>query len=133
EKVGELAWRTHDQPDAGLWELRTRTAVHTYSSAMRLAAGDRLANAAQHLCLEDLRQLWRERADIIRQHIDAGAWLELKDADPDENAAGGHYVASFGGDQLDASLLQMVELRYVAADDPKFKATLHAVQKALRR
>ena len=31
EKVGEHAWRLHDQPDAGLWELRTRQSVHTYS------------------------------------------------------------------------------------------------------
>src|SRR3546814_13678244 len=24
ESVGEVAWKTHDQPDAGLWEFRTR-------------------------------------------------------------------------------------------------------------
>lgn len=131
EEVGELAWRTHDQPDAGLWELRTRTAVHTYSSVMSWAACDRLANAAEHLGLDDRRTLWRERADIIREHIDAGAWLKLDDAD--EGGAGGHYVATFGGDQLDASLLQMVELRFVAADNPRFEATLEAVQKSLRR
>ena len=133
EEVGEMAWKTNDQPDAGLWELRTRTAVHTYSSVMSWAACDRLANAAEHLGLHDRQKLWLERAHIIRKHIDEGAWYRLEGPDLDDGGAGGHYVASFGGDQLDASLLQMVELRYVHAADPKFKATLRAVQKALRR
>ena len=47
EKIGEQAWRLHDKPDAGLWELRTRQAAHTYSAAMCWAACDRLANAAE--------------------------------------------------------------------------------------
>lgn len=128
EHVGEMAWKTHDQPDAGLWELRTRTAIHTYSSVMSWAACDRLANAAEHLGLIDRAALWRERADTVRKHIDQGAWLAIEG-----HEAGGHYAASFGGKQLDASLLQMVELRYLPAEDPRFRATLAAVQHALRR
>src|SRR3546814_19109856 len=46
ESVGEVAWKTHDQPDAGLWEFRTRQLVHTYSAVMSWAACDRLANVA---------------------------------------------------------------------------------------
>ena len=123
EKVGEMAWRMHDQPDAGLWELRTRTAVHTYSVVMSWAACDRLANAAQVLGLLDRQHFWRERADTIRATIEDRAWCEEE----------GHYAASFGGKELDASLLQMVETRYCRADDPRFQATLSAVEKALRR
>ena len=123
EKVGEMAWKLHDQPDAGLWELRTRTAVHTYSTVMSWAACDRLANAAEHLGLSDRAELWQSRADTIRANVDAHAWYQ----------EGGHYAASFGGSELDASLLQMVELRFVKADDPRFQATLKAVEKTLRR
>ena len=123
EKVGELAWKLHDQPDAGLWELRTRTAVHTYSAVMSWAACDRLAKAAEVLGLADRHALWRERADTVRANVDEGAWY----------AQGGHYAASFGGHELDASLLQMIELGYVSADDPRFQATLKAVEKNLRR
>jgi len=123
EKVGELAWKLHDQPDAGLWELRTRTAVHTYSAVMSWAACDRLANAAQVLGLADRGALWRERADTVRANIDRGAW----------HGENGHYAASFGGRELDASLLQMVELHFVKADDPRFQATLKAVERTLRR
>ncbi|MCB2078566.1 MAG: glycoside hydrolase family 15 protein [Novosphingobium sp.] len=123
EKVGEMAWRMHDQPDAGLWELRTRTAIHTYSVVMSWAACDRLANAAEMLGIEDRRQCWQDRADTIRKAIEDNAWCEEK----------GHYAASFGGSELDASLLQMVELRFVKSDDPRFQATLAAVEKGLRR
>ena len=133
EKVGEMAWKTHDQPDAGLWELRTRTAVHTYSSVMNWAACDRLANAAEYLGLSDRQTYWRERADIIQSTIEEQAWHKIEGPDFDDGGAGGHYAASFGGDQLDASLLQMVELRFVEASDPRFQATLAAVQKTLRR
>ena len=45
----------------------------------------------------------------------------------------GHYGASFESDYLDASLLQMVELRYLAPDDPRFVSTFEQVEKALRR
>lgn len=123
ERVGEMAWKMHDQPDAGLWELRTRTAVHTYSSVMSWAACDRLANAANVLGLTERTNVWRTRADTIHKTIDREAW----------NEEGGHYAARFGGKELDASLLQLVELRFVQAEDPRFKATLQATEGALRR
>src|SRR3546814_3888249 len=38
ERVGEHAWAIHDKADAGLWELRTKSHIHTYSVAMCWAA-----------------------------------------------------------------------------------------------
>ncbi len=123
EKVGERAWQTHDQPDAGLWELRTRTAVHTYSSVMSWAACDRLANIAAELGMADREAVWRERADAVRAAIEAQAWHEGE----------GRFAAAFGGDELDASLLQLLDMRFLEADDPRFRATFEAVEKGLRR
>jgi GH15 family glucan-1,4-alpha-glucosidase len=125
EEVGEMAWRSHDQPDAGLWEFRTRQEVHTYSAVMSWAACDRLANVATHLGREDRARFWRQRADVIREKIDREAWVD------DEN--GGHYQASFQSDYLDASLLQLLELRFVTPEDERFQSTLTAVEKELRR
>ncbi len=123
EKVGERAWAMHDQPDAGLWEFRTRTSVHTYSSVMSWAACDRLANAATVLGLDDRAVLWRERAGAIRERIEKSAWHEGE----------GRFSATFGGDELDASLLQLIDMRFLAADDPRFVSTFNAVEKGLRR
>ncbi|QDH35235.1 glycoside hydrolase family 15 protein [Porphyrobacter sp. YT40] len=126
EQVGEMAWAMHDQPDAGLWEFRTRQEVHTYSAVMSWAACDRLAFAAEWLGKDDRAGLWRERADAIRARIEQDAWVE-------NGGEGGHYGASFESDYLDASLLQMVELRFLAPDNPRFASTFAAIEEQLRR
>lgn len=125
EQVGKMAWAMHDQPDAGLWEFRTRQEVHTYSAVMCWAACDRLANVADHIGKEDRAAVWRERAESIREKIEEAAWKE--------NGEGGHYGASFESDYLDASLLQMVELRFLSPDNERFQSTFAAVEKELRR
>jgi len=123
ERVGERAWEFHDKPDAGLWELRTRQSVHTYSSAMCWAACDRLANVAGELGLPDRQQFWAERAAAIRDRIETAAWRE-----------GPRFIsATFSGDDLDASLLQLLDLRFLPPDDPRFQGTLKAVEEGLRR
>ena len=123
ERVGERAWQFHDKPDAGLWELRTRQSVHTYSSAMCWAACDRLANAAHALGLEERRLFWTDRAERIRARIIDAAWR------PDTQ----RMSATFSGDDLDASLIQLLDLRFLSPDDPRFQGTLQAVEQGLRR
>lgn len=125
EQVGKMAWAMHDQPDAGLWEFRTRQEVHTYSAVMSWAACDRLANVAAHIGKEDRAMIWRERAEAIAAVIEEKAWKE--------NGEGGHYGASFESDYLDASLLQMVELRFLSPDNDRFRQTFAAVEEHLRR
>ncbi|MGD9980080.1 MAG: glycoside hydrolase family 15 protein [Hyphomonadaceae bacterium] len=123
ESVGERAYDVYAKPDAGLWEFRTRAAVHTYSAVMCWAACDRLANAAQRLGLGDRVLYWRGRADEMRATIEERAWSsEL-----------GRFAATFGGKEMDASLLQMIDTRFLAADDPRFLATLAQVEHDLRR
>jgi GH15 family glucan-1,4-alpha-glucosidase len=123
EHVGDRAWAHYDQPDAGLWELRTRQSVHTYSSAMCWAACDRLANAAERLKLPERQALWADRAAVIRARIEEAAWRE------DSR----RMSATFSGDDLDASVLQLLDLRFFEADDPRFLDTLTAIEKGLRR
>ncbi|QDX26222.1 glycoside hydrolase family 15 protein [Sphingomonas suaedae] len=123
ERVGERAVELFDKPDAGLWELRTRQSVHTYSAAMCWAACDRLANAAQRLGMESERSVWQERADRMRRTIEEAAWR------PDTN----RMSATFSGDDLDASLIQLLDMRFMAPDDEKFRGTLAAVEQGLRR
>ncbi|WP_372662744.1 glycoside hydrolase family 15 protein, partial [Hydrogenophaga sp.] len=59
EAVGEQAVRVHNQPDAGMWELRTRSRVHTSSLLMCWAACDRLAKIALRLGLPHRASYWR--------------------------------------------------------------------------
>ena len=66
---------------------------------------------------------WREVADSIHREIDAEAWSD----------EAGAFTEAFGRPELDASLLLVHELDFVSADDPRFRATLEAVEKQLRR
>ncbi|SEM90163.1 Glucoamylase (glucan-1,4-alpha-glucosidase), GH15 family [Sphingomonas gellani] len=123
ERIGEKAWEVYDKPDAGLWELRTKAHVHTYSAAMCWAACDRLANAAEQLGLADRQAFWADRAQAMRERIEGEAWR------PDTQRVS----ATFGGDDLDASIIQLLDLRFFAPDDPRFRGTLVAVEDGLRR
>lgn len=123
EKIGERAWRLFDQPDAGLWELRTRQSVHTYSAAMCWAACDRLANIAAVLRLSEREAFWRERSEQIRGKIEGAAWREETQ----------RISATFHGDDLDASVIQLLDLRFLEPGDPRFVSTLGAIEAGLRR
>jgi GH15 family glucan-1,4-alpha-glucosidase len=123
EKVGDCAFALHDKPDAGLWELRTRQHTHTYSAAMCWAACDRLSHAAVALGLHDSAAHWADRANTVRARIEEAAWRPETD----------RVSATFEGDDLDASLIQLLDLRFFAPDDPRFQGTLRAVEEGLRR
>jgi len=123
ERVGERAWALFDRPDAGLWELRTRQSVHTYSAAMCWAACDRLGNAAQALGFDNRAAFWGQRAAEIRERIEQAAWRPETE----------RMSATFSGDDLDASVIQLLDLRFLAPDDPRFVSTLAAIEQGLRR
>jgi GH15 family glucan-1,4-alpha-glucosidase len=118
EVVGERAFVIHDLPDAGMWELRTRARVHTSSSLMCWAACDRLAKVARVLRKADRAAHWRERADVIRQKILTQSWNENRKA----------FAESFGGKDLDASVLLMAEVGFIDPKDPRFVSTVEALE-----
>ncbi|WEX11414.1 glycoside hydrolase family 15 protein [Chelativorans sp. AA-79] len=121
EQAGEQAYRLHNTPDAGMWELRSRSRVHTSSSLMCWAACDRLAHIAAQLGESARVRHWRERADEIKERILAEAWSEKRKA----------FVESFGGETLDASVLLMAEVGFIDPRDPRFVSTVDQLEKAL--
>jgi len=123
ELLGEQATRCHDQPDAGLWELRGSARVHTFSSVMCWVACDRLAKIARRLGLTERAAYWLKQAQHIHATISLRAWSETR----------GCFVSTFEGDAMDASLLLLAELGFLEAEDPRFAATVHAVECDLRR
>lgn len=123
EVLGSLALEAHDQPDAGLWELRGRARVHTFSSVMCWAACDRLARIATRLGLDERAVAWQANALRIQRFVDTHCW----------NASLGHFVSAVDGSELDASLLLLAELNFVRADDPRFRATVTAIERDLVR
>jgi GH15 family glucan-1,4-alpha-glucosidase len=123
EPLGERARLCYNQPDAGIWELRGKARVHTFSSIMCWAACDRLARVAERLGLSQRAQYWREAAGEIQRNTCEQAW------NPRLNA----FTATWGGDSLDASLLLLHEIGFLRADDPRFAATVAAIEAQLKR
>lgn len=121
EAVGEQAFRVHAEPDAGMWELRTRARVHTSSVLMNWAACDRLAKIADELGLEDRAAFWAGRAEMIRERLLKESWSEERQA----------FAESLGGRDLDASVLLMAEINFIDPKDPRFVATVDALEKTL--
>ena len=107
-------------PDAGIWEYRTKWAPQTFSSLMCWAAADRMARISTRHA-PDIADEFRSAADRIHAEVIANSW------NPGRKSFVGHY----GGEDLDASLLQMVRLRFLPVGDPKLISTIEAIQKDL--
>jgi GH15 family glucan-1,4-alpha-glucosidase len=121
EAVGERAVQVFDRPDAGMWELRTRARVHTSSALMCWAACDRLAKIAKALGLALRASYWQRCAQVMHESILHNSW----------NAERQAFVESYGGRDLDASVLLMAEVGFISPQDPRFVATVDALQKHL--
>jgi GH15 family glucan-1,4-alpha-glucosidase len=123
ETLGEKAWKLAFEPDAGIWEYRGTTRVHTYSAALCWAACDRLARIARILGQAESARLWAPRAEAIRERLLAGAWNDSRRA----------LTAAMGSPDLDASVLLLAELGLLAADDPRFRSTVETIGRELMR
>ncbi|WP_420404446.1 glycoside hydrolase family 15 protein [Nisaea sp.] len=122
-KLGQMAVKKFDKPDAGIWELRTIASVHTFSALMCWAAADRLGRIADRIGHAAEAAAWRQHAREMQRRIMEEAWNEEL----------GSYVSTFGGDQMDASLLLMHELGFHDGKDPRFVGTVAMIEKQLRK
>jgi len=108
------------QPDAGIWEYRADWRPQTFSSLMCWGATDRMVKIAERhqpsIADEFRDHEQRIRNDILTNGMD----LER-----------GSLVASYGGRDVDAALLQAATLRFLPASDPRIHATIDAVRKDL--
>jgi len=96
--------------------------VHTFSAAMCWAGVDRLARIADRLGLWGRTEYWKEHAEKVRAEILERAW----------NPAVGAFTGSYGGDDLDATVLLLPELGLIDAREPRFLATLEAIEATLK-
>jgi GH15 family glucan-1,4-alpha-glucosidase len=120
ERLADKAISVVGTPDAGIWELRTEWKPQTFSSLMCWVAADRMALiAARHA--PALRAKYENAAARIRERIVAEAWSDRL----------GGFAGTHGGHELDAALLQMAPLRFLAPNDPKLVGTVDAIGKSL--
>ena len=123
ESLGVQAARLAFEPDAGIWEYRGRTRVHTHSAAMCWAGCSRLGAIAAHLGMEERAAYWSDVANRMQSRLIEQAWNEKR----------GAFTAGFGIDDLDASVLLLPEIGLLETHDPRFVRTVDAVERELLR
>jgi GH15 family glucan-1,4-alpha-glucosidase len=111
------------QPDDGIWEDRSERKHYTFSKVMAWVAIDRAVKAVEYYGLPGDGDGWRALREEIRADILAKGF----------DAERGTFVRAYGGKSLDASLLLLAELGFVAPDDPRFIGTVAAVEQDLLR
>ncbi|HVL51059.1 MAG TPA: glycoside hydrolase family 15 protein [Actinomycetota bacterium] len=119
--LAEKARRDWNEPDHGIWEIRSPGRVFTYSAAMCQVALDRAARLAERLDLPGDIEGWKAEAEKVRKAILERSW------DPEQNSLTEH----LGEGGLDASLLALPLRGVISARDPKMVATVEAIQKTL--
>ncbi len=107
-------------PDAGIWEYRTEWKPQTFSALMCWAAADRMARIEEEHAPEQAGE-FRAAADRIHAEIMTQSWNEQL----------GSFVGHYGGEDLDASLLQMAGLRFLPENHPRLQGTINEIMKAL--
>jgi len=114
----ETIW---DEPDHGLWEVRTEPRHFVHSKVMAWVAFDRMAEAAKAKEMDEQATRWRSLADDVHEQVCS------KGFDPDRNT----FVLAYDSDALDASLLLLPRLGFLPPDDPRMVGTIDAVQREL--
>jgi alpha,alpha-trehalase len=107
-------WRDKDQ---GIWEIRGEPRDFLYSKLMCWVALDRAIMLANILDARDRVEDWKRTREEIADAILTHGWSETT----------GAFTQSFGSDDLDASNLMMPIVGFIAADDPRMKATVDVI------
>lgn len=108
-----------EQPDAGIWEMRTTPSHFVHSKVMAWVALDRGIRLVTHHGLDDVDlDRWRSIRDDIRRSV------ERRGVDPER----GNFVQHFGTREVDASLLKLALVGFVDANDERMLATVAAIE-----
>ena len=122
--AGTLDWLTDswDRPDEGIWETRGGRKDFTYSRVMCWAAFDRGLKLAAEFSRPADTARWTATRDSILEQVMRHGWSDEV----------GAYVQDYGdGDVLDASLLLIPRVGFLAPRDPTWLSTLDAMDRTL--
>jgi GH15 family glucan-1,4-alpha-glucosidase len=110
-----------NQPEEGIWETRGGRQEFTYGRLMSWVALDRAVRLAQNRGRPADLSRWIIERDRIYKEVMERGWSTKREA----------FVQNYATDVLDASLLLMPLVGFVAPRDPMWLSTLSAMDKEL--
>jgi GH15 family glucan-1,4-alpha-glucosidase len=110
-----------NQPDEGIWEVRSERRHFLSSRVMCWVAIDRGLRLATKRSVPAPIERWRAARDAIYRDVWQSFW------DPVEQT----FVGAKGSSRLDAACLLMPLVRFISPTDPRWLSTLRAVERRL--
>ena len=111
-------WR---EPDSSIWEGREGERHYVVSKVGCWVALDRAVRLADRIGADADRRRWRAARDEVRATV-------LRDGYDERRRA---FTGAFGSDHLDAGVLLLPLLGFVAADDPRMTSTIAVLEDEL--
>jgi GH15 family glucan-1,4-alpha-glucosidase len=110
-----------DQADEGIWEVRGGSQKFTYSRLMSWVAVERAIRIATSRGLPAELTRWQTTRDAIYHQIMTQGWNSERKA----------FVQHYDSDMLDASVLLMPLVKFIAPTDRRWLSTLDAISREL--
>lgn len=112
---------TMDEPDAGLWEFRTKAQQHCYTFLFHWAGASSAYKIGKHFKNQQIMDRAARLREMAIKKIEACY-------DPVQKA----YTQAIGVPDLDASCLQLITLSYLNPNTEKAKLHLKRIEEALK-
>lgn len=115
-----------EHPDEGIWEVRGPRRHFTHSKVMAWVAFDRAVRMVHHSPtgvspVADRAPQWARLRDKVHAQVCAQGW----------NDHIGAFTQSYGSDRLDASLLMVLPVGFLAPEDPRAASNVDAIARDL--
>jgi GH15 family glucan-1,4-alpha-glucosidase len=111
-----------DEPDAGLWELRNSTHVHSFTLLTHWAGARRVAEVAEVIGDEPLRDRASRVCAAARNLLESRCWDDER----------GVLTQAMDAENLDASMLLALHFGFWASEDPRAASHVRAIQDQLQ-
>jgi len=108
-------------PDDGIWEVRGPRRHFTHSKVMAWVALDRGVRSAERFGLEGPVEEWKKVRQLVHDEV----------CDKGFNQSVGAFTQFYGSDELDASLLMVPLVGFLAPDDRRVVSTVEAIGREL--
>ena len=122
--LGKIICKTWDQPDNGIWEIRSSRIHHTHSKVMAWVGLDRMIKLCDHYQWKEAPvEKFRETAIHIRDEVERFGYSDgLKS-----------YTREFEGSDLDASLLVLPLVGYCSPISDRMVSTIGRLEEYLTK
>ena len=120
-RIVEWVCENWDRADEGIWETRGGRKDFTYSRLMCWVAVERAVRIARQRGLPADVPRWSATRDAIYRQIMSKGWHEGR----------GAFVQHYDTEVLDASVLMMPLVKFIAPTDPRWLSTLDAISSEL--